>query len=91
MLKAYGDKLIVRPETEPGYETRELQRGIVVAVGEGYWSGGMKVKLKVGEGDVVWYIGGSPFEFAGNTFVGITCFDLFAGATLEGLEHEQRS
>ena len=91
LLRAYGDKLIVRPDSDPGYETAELQRGIVVAVGNGYWSGGMQVKLKVSEGDIVLYKDGNPFEFAGERYVGLSFFDLFGGITPEGVSHESRS
>lgn len=89
LLKAYGDKLIVRPESEPGFETAELQRGVVVAVGGGYWSGGMQVKLKVSDGDTVLYTGGRPFDFAGERYVGLSYFDLYGGVTVEGMQHER--
>ncbi len=79
-LKAFGDKIIIRPDDEaPGFEVTELQRGTVVAVGNGYWSGGMQVKLKVGEGDTVFYTGGLPLEFEGQRYVGIAYSDLYGG------------
>jgi len=89
-IRAFGDKIVIRPDPDnPEFSENTLRRGKVVAVGGGYWSGGIKVKfLDLSAGDVVFYSEGLKFDFLGEQFVSVPYCNLFSGITVEGLAHE---